>query len=455
MVHWSLRVLRRHSLERRLFNWLLPLLLLPSLLIVAVSLYIGSRSVEWIGTLGPWDQVAQSGSALITAAAPAAARDTALAAALRRHEQDLSTSVTQARRWSFIGQRVVRLLPVSLGALALLLFGLAYYASRRLARELARPIRDLVRWAGTMAEGQPLPASLPRERREIEEVRALRTALRSASERITEARAKALELERVRAWGEMARRVAHEMKNPLTPLRLAVHRIGRTVQDERLREPLAVLDEETSRLEELARQFAVLGRPSSGPPSDVDLAELLRELLATDVPPDIGTELRAAPLALFHGHYDALQRAFRNLVRNAVEAIEIRRSGEPSVVGWISAEVSRENGEIVVLVRDNGCGIPAESVQRIFEPDFTLKAGGTGLGLAVVRQAVLAHEGRVSARPARGGGAELEVRLPLGRAPNLRQAAQVGSVPVTAATADGSSGQPGERTETEEGSQGA
>lgn len=446
MVHWSLRVLRRHSLERRLFNWLLPLLLLPSLLIVAVSLYIGSRSVEWIGTLGPWDQVAQSGSALIIAAAPAAATDTALAGALRRHQQDLSTSVTQARRWSFIGQRVVRLLPISLAGLGLLLFGLAYYVSRRLARELARPIRDLVRWAGSMGEGQPLPASLPRERREIEEVRALRNALRSAAVRIAEARSKALELERVRAWGEMARRVAHEMKNPLTPLRLAVHRIGRTIEDERLREPLAVLDEETSRLEELARQFAVLGRPSSGPSSDVDLAELLRELLATDVPPTIVTGLRTGgAVPLFHGHYDALQRAFRNLVRNAVEAIEIRRAEEPAVTGVINAEVTAAADEIVVRVRDNGCGIPAESMHRIFEPDFTLKAGGTGLGLAVVRQAVLAHDGRVRAKPAEGGGAELEVRLPLGLALNLREPERADTV--TPGTADTAS-----RTTTEEGS---
>jgi signal transduction histidine kinase len=244
----------------------------------------------------------------------------------------------------------------------------------------------------------------------------------------------------------MARRVAHEMKNPLTPLRLAVHRIGATVADERLREPLAVLDEETGRLEELARQFAVLGRPSSGPRSDVDLAELLRELLATDVPPGIGTELRAdAGIPLFHGHYDALQRAFRNLVRNAVEAIASRRAAEPTLVGRILADVSRAGGDIVVRVRDNGCGIPAGSVQRIFEPDFTLKAGGTGLGLAVVRQAVLAHDGRVSASASPDGGAELEVRLPLRLAPNLRHEQSADTVTATTPETAG-------RTATEEGS---
>jgi len=299
-----------------------------------------------------------------------------------------------------------------------------------------------------MAEGQPLPATAPRERREIEEVRALRDALRNASARIGEARAKELELERVRAWGENARRVAHEMKNPLTPLRLAVHRIARAVPDERLREPLGVLDEETGRLEELARQFAVLGRPSSGPRSDVDLTELLRELLASDVPTGIATELSAAEVPLFHGHYNALQRAFRNLIRNAVEAIEQRRSAEPGVTGRISAELALADGEIAVVVRDNGRGIPADSLERIFEPDYTLKAGGTGLGLAVVRQAVLAHDGRVRARAAPGGGAELEVRLPLGRAPDYREPPPAGSVPAVA-------GSTWAGTETGEGSVGA
>lgn len=439
---WSSRVLKRNSLERRLFGWLLALLLVPSLLIVAASLYVGSRSVQWIGTLGPWDQVATSGQALIDAASPHAATDSALATALRQHQRELSTSVTQARRWSFIGERVVGLLPAVLLALGVLLVLFAIAISRRAARELARPIGELVAWADRLAQGAPLPASGPRERREVTEVRTLRAALRDASERIAEARAKALELERVRAWGELARRVAHEMKNPLTPLRIAVHRIARTTDDERLREPLAVIDEETGRLEELARQFAVLGRPSGGPASDVDLREMLDGLLRTDVPPHIATQLHAdAQLPLLHGHFDALQRAFRNLVRNAVEAIACReREAEP---GRIDVHIARQGDALVVVLRDNGCGIPPDRVERIFEPDYTLKAGGTGLGLALVRQAVLAHDGQVTAQSA-GRGATFEVRLPLRQAPNLRDREAADSAAHGSAADAGNSG-PGER----------
>ena len=432
---WSSRVLRRNSLERRLFGWLLALLLVPSLLIVAASLFVGSRSVQWIGTLGPWDQVATSGQALIDAATPHAGTDSALDAALRQHQRELSTSVTQARRWSFIGERVIALLPAALLALGALLILFAIALSRRAARELARPIGELVTWADALAEGAPLPASGPRERREVVEVRTLRAALRDAADRIAEARTKALELERVRAWGELARRVAHEMKNPLTPLRLAVHRIARTTDDARLREPLAVIDEETGRLEELARQFAVLGRPSGGPASDVDLRELLDSLLQTDVPPHIATELHAeAGMPLLHGHYEALQRAFRNLLRNAVEAIESRPAD--AAPGRITARVAHVADSLVVVLRDNGCGIPADRVERIFEPDYTLKAGGTGLGLALVRQAVIAHDGHVVAHSA-GQGAAFEVRLPLRRAPNLRDPEPRSSAPAGRAAAEG------------------
>ena len=454
---WSRRVLRRHSLERRLFGWLLALLLVPALLTVSISLYVGSRSVAWIGTLGPWDQVAESGRALFRAAAPVAERDSALDAALRTHQRELSTSVIQARRWSFLGERVVAVLPVAFGALLLLLAAAALLISRLLARELARPIRELVALTERLGAGEPLPPEQAAERREVAEVHTLRSALRDAAQRIAEARVRELEGERVRAWGEMARRVAHEMKNPLTPLRLAIHRIrGAAGEDECLREPVSVLEEESARREELARQFAVLGRPSAGHMSAIDVRELLQSLLDTDVPRHIAATVHADPgLPLLDGHYDALQRAFRNLVRNAVEAINVRApdggrdaaGGAAVGGGTLRVSLRHERGSLVVVVADDGCGIPAAQVERIFEPDFTLKAGGTGLGLAVVRQAVLAHGGSVAARNRPEGGAEFEVRLPVRRARNLPRAGAdpSASAAVSTGTAHDEPGKVGKR----------
>jgi two-component system, NtrC family, nitrogen regulation sensor histidine kinase NtrY len=425
------KLLRLDRLERRLFGWLLLLTLVPLLTLLGVGYGLGARALQWVGTLGPWEQVAESGRALVEAAAPAAAADPELAQALETHRLELSNSVTLARRWSFLGERLASALPFLALTLAMLLAALALWVGRRLSVQLARPIRELAGWADSMAVGEPLPPPQPAEAREVREVRALRDALRLAAVRIAEARARALEAERVRAWGEMARRVAHEMKNPLTPLRLAAHRLGRHPEaGTTLREPREVIEEEVARLDELARQFAVLGRPSAGPASDVDLRELLERLLESDVPPHIATRLRYAPdVPLIHAHYDALQRAFRNLIRNAVEAMQPppargdapattpAAAGDRGAQPQLSIDVRMRPGEVSIILADTGRGIPLQHLDRLFEPDFTLKAGGTGLGLAVVRQAVAAHGGSVAAAPRAGGGAEFTVRLPTGRAP--------------------------------------
>lgn len=403
-------MLRRHSLERRLFAWLLVLALVPTALVLGAVLGVGAGSLDYLGTLGPWNRVAESGRALIEAAEPGAAEDAALDAALRAHRRELSESLMQARRWTFLGDRIATVAPFFLLSIGLILAGLALLASRRIAREIARPVQELVEWADWMARGETLPAVVAGEAREVAEVRRLRMALRTAADQIAEARTRALETERVRAWGEMARRVAHEMKNPLTPLRLAAHRLRRAGESDPGRaEAIGVIEEETARLEQLAGSFAVLGRPSAGPPSEVDLRELLAGLVATDVPAGIDARLDVLPgTSVIHAHYDALLRAFRNLVRNAVEAIEATGG-----TGQIALRIAPgDDGGVEIAVADSGGGFPDGVAERLFEPDFTLRAGGTGLGLAIVRQAVAAHGGDVRARRRPEGGAEFVVRLP-------------------------------------------
>ena len=408
-------MLRRHSLERRLFGWLLVLALVPPLVVLVVALTIGAGSLGWMGTLGPWEGVGESGRQVFEAAAPAAEQDTALSAALEQHRQQLSESLVQAARWSFLGQRIATVLPAAVGVSIVIIALLALWVSRRMARQLARPVRDLVEMTELLAAGKPLPEGAPPRRRDVREMRVLREALRNAAARIEEAQLKALETQRVRAWGEMARRVAHEMKNPLTPMRLAAHRLRRAAGSEpALAEPVEVIEQETARLEELARSFAVLGRPPEGPPSEIDVAELLRSLATSDVPEGIEARLDVpSDLPSLLGYYDPLLRALRNLLRNAVEAVQSTHGSEG---GMIMLRARRDGTYIEIVVADNGRGIPSEAIERIFEADYTLKAGGTGLGLAVVRHAVAAHEGHVRARARQGGGAEFVVRLPLRQA---------------------------------------
>lgn len=399
---------RLRTLEGRLRGRLLALALLPTLLVLATAWVVGARSLEWLGTLGPWTEVAESGRALIDEAAPAAAANPALEAARERHRINLSESLTQAQRWGFIGERIIAAAPAAVLFLMVLIAAAAWAVSRGLAREMARPIQELVGWSARLAAGEPIPAPSRDEATEVTEVRALRSALRDASARLAQSRRRELEAERLRAWGEMARRVAHEMKNPLTPLRLAAYRLDSARRDAEIDGASAVIREEIARLEELAAEFAALGRPADGPASPVDLEEMLGKLLANDVPAVVRASLSVEPSgATVDAHYEALLRAFRNLLRNAVEAVYTRDGGAIEVS--VNAD---QDGGVEIVVADNGTGIPDELAERIFEPDFTRKRGGTGLGLAVVRQTVAAHGGRVSAHPRDGGGAEFVVWLP-------------------------------------------
>lgn len=401
------------TLERRLLGWLLALTVAPALVVLAAGGWALSTSLELAGALGPWEEVAASGQRVVELMEPG---DSAVDAALGAHRSALSRSLTQARRWSFLERRFSGILPWLVLFVAASLVVLAYAATRALARQLARPIEELVVLADHLGRGDPLPETAGRS---VLEVRILDQALRNAAAELAVARKRAVDAERLRVWGEMARRVAHEMKNPLTPLRFAAHRLGRLRSEADpggYGEAVEVIGEEVTRLEELAAQFSSLGRPPEGPATEIDLEELLRSLLETDAP-TVRTSLRAPDVVPpVIGHYDSLFRAFRNLVRNAVEAMDAVAEPELDVV---IAPVEDEGRRwLDVRIRDSGPGLPSEEGDRIFEPDFTTKTRGTGLGLALVRQAVVHEGGMVTARNT-DGGAELTVRLPV--APSTEQ----------------------------------
>ena len=151
-----------------------------------------------------------------------------------------------------------------------------------LSRQLSRPIEELIGWTGNIRRMEPLPPDRPR--RGAPEFAALRTALREMASALERARSQEIEAERLRAFRETARRVAHEMRNPLTPMRLAVAQLARSGADEH-REAIEVLAAESDRLEQLAREFTEFGRLPEGPAAPVDFTELLAELARTSLPP--------------------------------------------------------------------------------------------------------------------------------------------------------------------------
>src|SRR5919206_16080 len=224
-------------------------------------------------------------------------------------------------------------------------------------------------------------------------------------------RMRALEAERAAAFRETARQVAHELKNPLTPIRFAVDRLRRSAPEE-LRQTVEVLAVESERLEQIARAFAQFGRLPEGPRAPVDMGELVRYTARATVPADIPLAVDVADdVPMVNGHLDALARAVSNVLINAVEAC-----GPNADRGRVAVRVTgtkhRGRDAVEVVVADSGCGIPADRISRIWDPYVTSKPGGTGLGLAIVRQTVAAHSGDVAAESSPGAGTTIRLVLP-------------------------------------------
>ena len=160
-----------------------------------------------------------------------------------------------------------------------------------LSRQLSRPLDELVGWTGLIRMGRPLPEQP--ERRGAPEFEVLRSGMRTMAQELETGRRRALEAERAEAFRESARRFAHELKNPLTPIRFAVDRLRRQAPDE-LRDTVEVLAEEAARLETMARSFAQFGRLPDGPPAEIDVAELVTRVSRAVVPDRLTLELACA-----------------------------------------------------------------------------------------------------------------------------------------------------------------
>jgi signal transduction histidine kinase len=321
--------------------------------------------------------------------------------ALADHAAKLNGALVRFQRVDTFG----RYYYAGLGLVVLLVGATFLYTSVRvgghLSRQLSRPIEELIGWTGHIRRMEPLPPDRPR--RGAPEFEALRLALREMAEALEQGRAREIEAERLRAFRETARRVAHEMRNPLTPIRLALAQLSRSAAEPQ-REAIEVLVAESGRLEQLAREFTEFGRLPEGPAAPVDLAELLTDLARTSVPPAMHVRLALDPaLPPLLGHYDPLRRAFDNILRNAVEACE----GQ----GEIEVAARPEPGAVRLEIRDHGPGVPPELAGRLFDPYVTAKSGGTGLGLALARQTVEMHQGTIAVEPTPGGGATFVVRM--------------------------------------------
>ncbi|HEY7861595.1 MAG TPA: ATP-binding protein [Gemmatimonadaceae bacterium] len=400
--------MKRLSFRARVLIYLVLFALIPASGLLLGGAEAVRNTLPVLSGSKPWEHAAVTGRQAI-AAARASRLTAAQAAAVDEHEQVLSNSLEQASRVSYLASRAVAI-AIAVAAIGIVLLALiAWRVAGHLSRQLSRPLSEVVEWTELIARGRPLPEGPPR--RGAPEFETLRRRMRKMASELALARERELEAERLTAFRETARRVAHELKNPLTPIRLAVASLRReSAGAGHLSEIVDVLETESRRLELMARSFAQFGTLPEGTAADVDLVELARSVAHSLHAGGVSVIVEAADdLPLVRGYHDPLARALANIAINAVEAC--------SEGGTVTMRVARRwvNGREMVEIRvhDTGTGIPPDRIDAIWNPYVTSKPGGTGLGLAIVRQTILAHNGMVSASSRAGAGTEIVVALPV------------------------------------------
>ncbi len=378
------------------------LALVPALLLTLAWSGMAARVLPIVGGIGAWEAVVRTGDAAIEAARTRPGTPEATAA-LDAHAALLDASAVQARRTAFLGQRVIGAVLI-VGLVLLVLLGIVTWrVAGHLSRQLSRPLDELVGWTDRIAREVPLPPEAEVTVRGAPEFGVLRDGMRRMASELEAGRRATVEAERLGAFRESARQVAHELKNPLTPIRYAVATLRRQATPEQ-REAIDVLDAESARLEAMATSFAQFGRLPDAPTAPVDLAALIRAAARHTLPPEVTFGYVGPETLVIDGQHEALQRAIANLLLNATHATEGR--------GTVRITVAETARDVTIAVSDDGCGIPAAELPRIWEPYVTRRAGGTGLGLAIVKQTILAHHGAVEASSAPGEGTTITLRLP-------------------------------------------
>ncbi|MET0387210.1 MAG: ATP-binding protein, partial [Polyangiales bacterium] len=241
---------------------------------------------------------------------------------------------------------------------------------------------------------------------------------------LRESRTRIEYLQRIGAWQEFARRLAHEIKNPLTPIQLAIQELDRSYRGDdrvfgkRLGDARSIIEEEVAALRRLTTEFSAFAKLPEASLAHADLNDFLRDstrhldtvvILSEGTEPVADLSMELSPEAL-PVHIDAmmLKRCLDNLVRNAAQALADRNPPRTILV-----KSARSDHRVLLQVHDNGPGVPEADRARIFDPYFTTKSEGTGLGLPIVKKVVLEHGGEISCGASDLGGAAFCIELPL------------------------------------------
>ena len=306
-----------------------------------------------------------------------------------------------------------------IGASALLVGGggiiLAILLSSWAAARVTRPVEQLARAAQDVAAGE---WDTRVDVHGSDEIAQLAESFNRMTAELLAQKERLVQTERVAAWRELARRLAHELKNPLFPLQLTVENLlrARTQSpeqfDEVFRESSSTLLAEISNLKTIIGRFSEFSKMPHPQLQAVQINEVLRGVVKLfqaqlqapgRAPIDCKLELDES-LGTIAADPDLLHRALSNLVLNAMDAMP---NG-----GTLRLRSRRDDGKVIIEIADTGSGLTREECERIFTPYYTSKQHGTGLGLAIVQSVVSDHGGRISVQSEPGRGTTFVIELP-------------------------------------------
>jgi two-component system nitrogen regulation sensor histidine kinase NtrY len=236
------------------------------------------------------------------------------------------------------------------------------------------------------------------------------------------------------AWRDVARRIAHEIKNPLTPIQLSAERLRKKYRKDIAPSEVETFDRCTDTIVRqvgdigrMVDEFSAFARMPAPKFTRMDAAELLRAAVFARrvASPDFAVELEEpTPEVTIHVDGRMIGQALTNVLKNAAEAVEARRARTPKVEGRIIARMIADGAGVTIEVEDNGIGLPAKDRDRLTEPYVTTREKGTGLGLAIVKRILEDHGGELELTDARNGqGALAILRLPTAPAERVTTAA--------------------------------
>ena len=309
---------------------------------------------------------------------------------------------------------VLRKLTYLSAGLALAALGAVVLIGLLVARRMARDLDLLVEGSLAASRGD-LDHRVPV--RSKDEVGAVAAAFNFMMEDLRTSKDRLVIAERIAAWQDIARRLAHEIKNPLTPIQMAMDTLRKTWKkqhpkfDEILEESTSTVLEEADRLKHIVTEFSDFARMPKPNFARIDLNEVIRSAMklyqgAVPIEPHLFDKLPQ-----LDADKNQMTQVILNLVENARDAIGTRTGGKITV----ATKLGEAGDRAVLVVEDNGPGVPRDVKDKVFTPYFTTKhaKGGTGLGLAIVHRIVSDHGGRIVLTDVTGGGARFTIELPL------------------------------------------